>query len=236
MDDSITSPWLSFAQVVSVQALWYAIVCRFVGISTRDAARSSIVCGLVAIPFGLGFDLFIGTYGNIFRYIHFDQKAIFLVANSFFSYGLAIATVRVVPILPEPVNQCGLNSIAIIPLVCALLGILLVATQGFRAPIAMYLAGALIVVASESLLACVARRGPLMLLLLGMTAPFWRLLVLSIVTGIIYETANYSSPLWFWINGDPPSVSGSLQIVFLGYFVLLHASLSVVTIFRRLIG
>lgn len=226
MTDTLVPAWPSFWTVIVVQAAWYAILCLQFGVSPARALKNIAISGLYAAPLGLVFDMSVGKYTDIFYYIAFPNRITFLLTNWIFSYGFAIASVRIVPIVWISINSRLPRPMGAIPFVIAVLGLYRLPTYDLSPLLVMYLAGGLLLVAGEALLWMSGKKGPLLQLTSGTCGSFLRLLGFSIATGLVYETANYVSPLWIWRGHNPLDLSTAIQIVGLGYFVLLHACLA----------
>lgn len=226
MSNSLTEAWPSFWIVLAIQALWYTVLCKYFQIPAKASLKNMVLCGFYAIPLGLAFDLLIGEYSNVFNYVEFPNRSAFLLANWFFSYGLAIASVHVLPRLKPHASTKSQRLIGVILFLVAIIGLLKLPSIRLLTLHTMYLAGGLILFAGEAAMVIFGERGPIQLLTRGIYGPFLRLLAFSVLTGLIYESANHIAPLWIWNEQSPSRYIIEAQIIGLGYFVLFHACLA----------
>ena len=160
----------------------------------------------MGIPIGLIYDALLGLYGQIFAYPDVSNVPVFLLLNSFFSYGSALCTAWLLPCTSarHPANRARI--------IGSLVLLLLIVTAawlyaGASSLVRVFLVGTLIIVAAELTALARGHLGPVFAITKGTMAPFACLMTWSIVIGVIYEGANFLFPLWQWnLELDHPYV------------------------------
>lgn len=210
----------SFAAVIAVQFLWFFLVALG-RVSVGRALRHLAVGGAAGIPLGLFFDLAIGKYASLFHYANFPTTGGFMLVNGIFSYGLAIATVLSLQAEELPPWPGGRKGIALLAASLAFSLALLMPVDQMPPLAGMFLLGALVLLFTEALGLASGRMGYMAQAWRGRFRPATRIWLFSVVTGLVYETANHAFGLWVWENRFPTPAVNLLLIVLLGYFVLL---------------
>jgi hypothetical protein len=218
--------WFNFFFVVTGQLVLFGVLARIRGLQISKALRLALLSMLLGLPIGLVFDIFIGHYQSIFSYDGMPNTHVFFAMNGLFSYGLAIATVW---LLPVPLAQHYSNGFRVGGLVLLGLAIsTMISLISMTLPIllTMFAWGILMILCSEGLAALAGRTGPIMALAKQQPRPFFVLWAASISIGAFYEGLNWIFPLWRW------HVSNSINywsieglIISVGYVVLFQPML-----------
>ena len=208
-----------FVAVIAIQFVWYCLVSILRGTASSFFRRLAIGA-LAGIPIGVAFDIAIGQAASIFHYSGLELHGSFLILNSIFSYGLAVATVLSMRVGDTPPQVSGRWAIALGGTCLAVLLSIPLALGNLSAAVAMLLAGALILALTEAAAAAVGRQGYICQLAFGRGVPAAQILTFSALTGLVYELANHFFPLWVWTNQVPTPTGNLILIVLFGYFVL----------------
>lgn len=92
--------WLQFAGVIAAQAAVVCVVGWYRGASWHELLQVSLYSFVLAIPFGLGFDIIFGHWLGVFSYTFAAADGTFFFLNALLSYGLMLATVYLLRDLP----------------------------------------------------------------------------------------------------------------------------------------
>lgn len=223
------APYRNFVLVVGAQLLWFLVVALRYRSLSRAPAHLALGAA-IGIPVGAVFDVAIGKFHAIFHYAGLEMQGPFVLVNAIFSYGLAIATVLARGVEPMPRFRGRRRRMAL--LAASFLFVLVVWLPLDRWPpiAAMFLAGAIILAFAESVCLAMGRKGALALFVEGRWSPAATIWAFSVVTGLVYELANYFFPLWIWINQAPTPAGNLALIVAFGYFVLFYPIFAIVGI------
>lgn len=214
-------PYRNFVIVVGAQLLWFIALTAARG-SFRSAPRLLGAGALAGIPLGAIFDIGIGRFGDIFHYAGLEYSGLFVLLNAVFSYGTAVATAAVIPVGVMDDYSGPLRRLALVTASLAFALAIWLPLDRWPPVGAMFLLGALILIATEGLCLALGRKGYLAQLLEGRWSPVVRIWAFAAATGVIYELANRYYPLWVWVNRSPTPAFNLLMIVSLGYFVLFY--------------
>jgi|GEM_PF-3502007 len=215
--------WACFAAVVGVQLAVFAGVAAARRVPAGPALRLLLLAAAFGVPYGLAFDLIVGEAFDVFAY-RLAPTVPFLILNGALSYGLAAATVWVLPINRAPAGRPPAWQTAVAGAVFAA-ALAVVAVSGTPLPTVIGL-GAAILAAGELAGALAGRAGPGLGVLQGRPRPALRLWTAAVAIGLVYEAANALCPVWAWTPlPGLPGLWTHAAIVLLGYVVLLHPAL-----------
>lgn len=213
--------WINFIGLVLAQLTMFVAASVWWGVAWRSMSGTLCRSAALGLPLGLIFDFLIGRFSFVFTYETFFPTWMFYLLNGILSYGLAVATVSLIPEklaqLPSRKNlQCTLP-------IAGLCLILLL--QPFRLPdlVALFVRGGLVLAIAES--AAIWRRveGPLTLAAKHHFSQLVRLWIFSVILGVVYEASNAVFPVWRWRPLDGVSFPIYETIMVLtGYFVLAY--------------
>jgi hypothetical protein len=212
--------WTCFAAVVGVQLAVFAAVAAARRVPADRALRLLAAALVFGVPYGLAFDLIAGRAFDVFAY-RLSTTVPFLILNGALSYGLAAATIWVLPIDRAPAVRPPIWQTAVAGAVLAA-ALALIAVSDTPLPTVIGL-GAAILAAGELAGALAGRTGPGLAVLAGRPGPGLRLWGAAVAIALVYEAANALCPVWAWtpLPGLPGPWTHA-AIVLLGYVVLLH--------------
>lgn len=214
--------WTNFIGLVSLQLAMFVAASLWWGVAWRSVSGTLWRSAALGLPLGLIFDVVIGRFSFVFTYEPFVPTWMFYLLNGLFSYGLAVATVSLIPEkLPQHSSRKNLQYTLPITALCLILML-----RPFMLPdlVALFVRGALVLAIAESAAIWCRIQGPFTLAAKGHLSPLVRLWVFSVILGLVYETANAVFPVWRWRPLDGISYLFHETIMILaGYFVLAYA-------------
>lgn len=214
--------WTNFIGLVLVQLAVFLVASLWWGVAWRAMSETLWRSAALGLPLGLIFDFLIGRFGFVFTYEPFFPAWMFYLLNGLISYGLAVATLSLIPEKLPRVSSRK-NLLYTLP-IAALCLILMLRRFMFSDLVALFVRGALVLAIAES--AAISRRieGPLTLAVKKQLSPLVRLWVFSVILGLVYETANAVFPVWRWrpLGGISYLIHETIMIL-AGYFVLAYA-------------
>lgn len=210
----------NFVIVVSIQFLWFLAV--FWALKPKQSFWYLLLVGLLlGIPYGLGMDLLVGGQNKIFNYYGKEQSWVFLLANWLFSYGFCISTVFVFAYRERPAKRTSKSlffGLALLLCACAVAWRIAVIDITL---LRMVWLGLILILASELVYLAYQKMGYVERLL-RLDGKIWSFWLFSILTGVVYEIANFAFPLWAWDNQFPTREINLILIIVFGYCVLLY--------------
>lgn len=214
--------WTNFIGLALVQLAMFVVASLWWGVSWRSMSGTLWRSAALGLPLGLIFDFVIGRFSFVFTYEPFFPTWMFYLLNGLISYGLAVATVSLIPEeLPRISSRKNLQYTLPIAALC-----LILLLRPFMLPdiVALFIRGALVLAIAES--AAIWRRveAPLTLAVKNHLSPLLRLWVFSVILGLVYEIANAVFPVWRWrpLNGISYLIHETVMVL-AGYFVLAYA-------------
>lgn len=221
-----TDFWVNFAVVVLVEVAVFVAFAAIRRMPPRDSIGLLASCCCAGVFVGACFDLMVGSRYGVFSYFH-RIDPIFLMLNGAFSYGPALATARIFPVTRRRMSPSPVWAVV------AAASVFLVADQaatrmlgsaeGLILVAKTVLIGGALIVGGELALVAVGVVGPVLSLVRGPRAAFFRLWICSMVVGFCYEAANLFFPVWRWdALGTYSMVVREIVMVVFGYFALFH--------------
>lgn len=215
-------PWEHFGIVVAVEFAGFVLAALARRARPAEALRILATSAVVGIPLGFCFDFIIGGRLAVFGYEPLTHGWIFLLANDALSYGIALATIWLVPLTFREVRVSGARRFAAgAAMALAFLLLVFAAARGSLG--SLVLSGAAVLLLTEAVASLSGYSGVLEDSLRGHRSPLLRIWLASIALGLLYETANALFPIWRWhaLLGWAPVPKEALIILF-GYFVLAY--------------
>lgn len=214
--------WTNFIGLVLVQLAVFVVASLWWRVAWRALSETLWRSAALGLPLGLIFDFLIGRFGFVFTYEPFFPAWMFYLLNGLISYGLAVATLSLIPEKLPPVSSRK-NLQYTLPIAALCLVLML---RPFILPdlAALFVRGALVLAVAESAAIWRGIEGPLTLAVKRRWSPLVRLWVFSVILGLVYETANAVFPVWRWrpLDGISYRIHETIMIL-AGYFVLAYA-------------
>jgi hypothetical protein len=213
---------VTLAFIIAVQTACFFFVASLYRATVRSIFQA-LFAGLAAgLLIGIAFDVFIGALANVFTY-RFRPTFLFLVLNGSCSYGVAFATVMLIPKRRAHANKFLSPRFGILVAAAAFLFSIGTMFLGLDRLVQVMILGIAVLSAGEGVAAAARRSGPVLEAFQGDPSSFIRLWVSSVCLGTVYEMANFLWPVWEW----EPARYIAMEIwwpllICFGYFVLFH--------------
>jgi hypothetical protein len=216
--------WFRFVAVVSLQLCVFLALAIYCRIAPRKILQIMVKSASLGIPLGLCFDFIVGRYNTIFGYYPFSPPLMFYLLNGMLSYGLAIASVWIIPqSLVAAHRRGGIMMLALLILVGAAGTLLFLPDLRISTLVLMFAGGTAILALAEASAIFKNASTPLMEALGGRPRMVLQLWGISVAMGTIYEIGNWLFPVWRWSPvGGFNFLQQEILLVVCGYFVLIY--------------
>lgn len=215
--------WTHFSLLLLTQLIVLIAMAVFWHVAPKRVFAVTIQSMIIGAPLGLAFDLLIGRYETIFSYHIEVGRFFFYLLNGLLSYGLALATIWLLPVrLPRQSNRT--SGIAAAMSVClSLLVLIALPSRELTTLVVMLVGGMAILGCSEVIARVCGFQGTISAFLDGEPKQLFQLWFTSIALGTAYEITNVLFPVWIWEPMQGLSfVESELLIIVFGYFVLVY--------------
>ncbi|HNV88930.1 MAG TPA: hypothetical protein PKL53_08220 [Methylotenera sp.] len=220
----------NFIFITISQTIFFLFVAAIEKKTPDEISKALLYGVIVGIPFGLTYDIYVGKTLGIFSY-RLGWSLNFLVINAFFSYGIAIATVRLLNLKKQPSVKPHICYKLLVFIIISSCIVYLIGTSHFSNT---FVCGLLIVVMSDYLITSRNISGIYKSFLASNYSSILKIYFLSVLMGAWYEISNQFFPVWDWtLSMYMSNLQAKITIVMLGYFALVYSITFILSINKK---